>query len=301
MIGMSKDVCVYILTHNRPNEVLRSLNSVRQQNFPNLKIVISDNSDNEDTLSLLKNIINNDERISYIRRGEECSSGLVAHFNYILATNTSEYFMLFHDDDEMLPNMVNSLYEYLFTHNEISAVGCSGYLNINGKNTTKKMFVSKNIKKMENSGSVVKQYAIGNIAPFPSFMYRRSKIIGAKMDWLKGGKYCDCSFISAIANKGGVVYLPQCYMYYFISPSQDSQHHEFIQYLSLIKFFSTQIEDRSLLLDMRIFNIYNYLRDLQLKTGDVPYKRKALFLFYKYSLFNYFPKYILRLLKFYTK
>ena len=299
MIGMSKDVCVYILTHNRPNEVLRSLNSVRRQNFPNLKIVISDNSDNEDTLSLLKNIINNDARISYIRRGEECSSGLVAHFNYILATNTSEYFMLFHDDDEMLPNMVNALYEYLFTHDEISAVGCSGYLNINGKNTKKKMFVSKNIKKMENSGSVVRQYAIGNIAPFPSFMYRRSKIIGAKMDWLKGGKYCDCSFISAIANKGGVV--PQCYMYYFISPSQDSQHHEFIQYLSLIKFFSTQVEDQSLLLDMRIFNIYNYLRDLQLKTGDVPYKKKALFLFYKYSLFNYFPKYILRLLKFYTK
>ena len=294
MIGMSKDVCVYILTHNRPNEVLRSLNSVRRQNFPNLKIVISDNSDNEDTLSLLKNIINNDARISYIRRGEECSSGLVAHFNYILATNTSEYFMLFHDDDEMLPNMVNALYEYLFTHDEISAVGCSGYFN--GKNTKKKMFVSKNIKKMENSGSVVRQYAIGNIAPFPSFMYRRSKIIGAKMDWLKGGKYCDCSFISAIANKGGVVYLPQCYMYYFISPSQDSQHH-----LSLIKFFSTQVEDQSLLLDMRIFNIYNYLRDLQLKTGDVPYKKKALFLFYKYSLFNYFPKYILRLLKFYTK
>ena len=73
---MSKDVCVYILTHNRPNEVLRSLNSVRRQNFPNLKIVISDNSDNEDTLSLLKNIINNDARISYIRRGEECQNKL---------------------------------------------------------------------------------------------------------------------------------------------------------------------------------------------------------------------------------
>ena len=110
-----------------------------------------------------------------------------------------------------------------------------------------------------------------------------------------------CSFISTIANKGGVVYLPQCYMYYFISPSQDSQHHEFFQYLSLIKFLSTQVEDRSILLNMRIFNIYNYLRDLQLKTGNIPYRRKALFLFYKYSLFNFFPKYILRLLKLYTK
>ena len=95
--------------------------------------------------------------------------------------------------------------------------------------------------------------------------------------------------------------LPQCYMYYFISSSQDSQHHEIFQYLSLIKFLSTQVEDKSILLNMRIFNIYNYLRDLQLKTGDIPYRRKALFLFYKYSLFNFFPKYILRLLKLYTK
>ena len=76
---------------------------------------------------------------------------------------------------------------------------------------------------------------------------------------------------------------------------------EIFQYLSLIKFLSTQVEDKSILLNMRIFNIYNYLRDLQLKTGDIPYRRKALFLFYKYSLFNFFPKYILRLLKLYTK
>ena len=297
---MNKDVCVYILTHNRPNDILRSLNSVRKQDFPNLKIVVSDNSDNDTTTELLKDLIRSDARINYIRRGKECSSAN-AHFNYILATNIHEYFMLFHDDDEMLPNMVSVLYEYLSTHDSFSAVGCNAYFNINGKNTKKKMFISKNIQIMEDSESVVKQYAMGNTAPFPSFMYRKSKIIGSKMDWLKGGKYCDCSFISTIANKGGVVYLPQCYMYYFISPSQDSQHHEFFQYLSLIKFLSTQVEDRSILLNMRIFNIYNYLRDLQFKTGNIPYRRKALFLFYKYSLFNFFPKYILRLLKLYTK
>ena len=297
---MNKDVCVYILTHNRPNDILRSLNSVRRQNFPNLRIVVSDNSDNDTTFKLLKDVIESDKRISYIRRGEECSSSN-AHFNCILETNTSEYFMLFHDDDEMLPNMVSSLYEYLSSHDVVSAVGCNAYLNINGKNTKKKKFSSTTIKKMDNSEGVVRQYAINEIAPFPSFMYRKSRIAGIKMDWLKGGKYCDCSSISTIANRGGVVYLPQCYMSYFISPSQDSQHHEFLQYLSLIKFLSTQVEDRNLLLNMRIFNIYNYLRDLQMKTGDIPYKRNAFFIFCKYSLFNFFPKYILRLLKLYTK
>lgn len=71
---MNKDVCVYILTHNRPNDILRSLNSVRKQDFPNLKIVVSDNSDNDTTTELLKDLIRSDARINYIRRGKECSS-----------------------------------------------------------------------------------------------------------------------------------------------------------------------------------------------------------------------------------
>ena len=69
---MNKDVCVYILTHNRPNDILRSLNSVRKQDFSNLKIVVSDNSDNDTTTELLKDLIRSDARINYIRRGKEC-------------------------------------------------------------------------------------------------------------------------------------------------------------------------------------------------------------------------------------
>ena len=61
---MNKDVCVYILTHNRPNDILRSLNSVRKQDFPNLKIVVSDNSDTDTTTELLKDLIRSDARLN---------------------------------------------------------------------------------------------------------------------------------------------------------------------------------------------------------------------------------------------
>ena len=97
-------------------------------------------------LLTIKDVIESDKRISYIRRGEECSSSN-AHFNCILETNTSEYFMLFHDDDEMLPNMVSSLYEYLSSHDVVSAVGCNAYLNINGKNTKKEKVFLYDYKK----------------------------------------------------------------------------------------------------------------------------------------------------------
>ncbi len=297
---MNQEVCVYILTHNRPNEVLRSLNSVRKQIFQNLKIIVSDNSDNNETAELLEDIINEDKRIKYVKRGSNCSSSN-EHFNYILNTNTFEYFMLFHDDDEMLPYMVSTLYEYLFTHRELCAVACNAYLNIKGKYTEKRAFISQNIETFTNSEEIIKRYVTGSIAPFPSFMYRKSKILGVLMDWNKGGKYCDCSFISSVVINGGITYLPQCCMYYFISPNQDSQHHEFIQYLSLIQYLLTVVEDKNILLNMRLFNIYNYLRDIQLKTKKIPYKRKALLFFYKYSFANFFPKYILRLLNLYTK
>ena len=81
---MNKDVCVYILTHNRPNDILRSLNSVRRQNFPNLRIVVSDNSDNDTTFKLLKDVIESDKRISYIRRGDNICvfRGVVSNRNF---------------------------------------------------------------------------------------------------------------------------------------------------------------------------------------------------------------------------
>ena len=101
---MNQEICVYILTHNRPDVILRSLNSVREQDYCNLKIIVSDNSDNDETTELLKDITRKDRRVCYEKRGIECSSSN-AHFNYILKTNSFEYFMLFHDDDEMLPSM----------------------------------------------------------------------------------------------------------------------------------------------------------------------------------------------------
>lgn len=169
---MNQEICVYILTHNRPDVILRSLNSVREQDYCNLKIIVSDNSDNDETTELLKDITRKDRRVCYEKRGIECSSSN-AHFNYILKTNSFEYFMLFHDDDEMLPSMVSTLYEYLFTHKNLCAVACNAYFNVRGKNTKKKAFISQNIDTFENGEEIIKRYAVGRIAPFPSFMYRK--------------------------------------------------------------------------------------------------------------------------------
>ena len=61
-----------------------------------------------------------------------------------LAQKIYDYFIMFHDDDEMLPNMVQILYESMKADSSIVAVGCNACLNIYGRLTAKKI---NNIKK----------------------------------------------------------------------------------------------------------------------------------------------------------
>ena len=105
------EICVYILTHNRPETILRSLNSVRNQRFNDLTIIVSDNSTNDDTGELVIPITFEDKRVIYIKRGTECNTA-EKHMNYILKYNSYRYFMMFHDDDEMLPDMIEHLYTF---------------------------------------------------------------------------------------------------------------------------------------------------------------------------------------------
>ena len=61
---MNKDVCVYILTHNRPNDILRSLNSIIESR----NLVLN----NYNMFCIISNIIENMEQFSSYKK-ERCN------------------------------------------------------------------------------------------------------------------------------------------------------------------------------------------------------------------------------------
>lgn len=294
----SCNVAVYILTHNRPNTIMRSLNSVRNQNFKNIKIIVSDNSDNAETEKLVMEVLELDSRVEYVRRTEDdCQSG-IGHINYILKHNEYEYFVMFHDDDKMLPDMIQLLYSRMLNDKSLVAVGCNAFFNINGKLTKIKTCRICSPLKMLSPEEVIKYYACRNIVPFPSYMYRSSLI--KHSDGLvkkRGGKYSDSSFIVDLAKVGSLEMLPNCGMVYFVSKNQDSYAHNYAQYLSLINYWGNTYRCKEQLLQARIYNIYNSLKVSQREDGFVPFKRGILKLFLICSPTNFFLKYIFLLLK----
>ncbi len=90
-------VSVGIPTYNRASTLVKSIESVLQQTYRNIEIVISDNASTDDTQSICEKFCNHDQRIIYIR--QKTNLGAANNFKAVLEAAKGEYFMWLGDDD----------------------------------------------------------------------------------------------------------------------------------------------------------------------------------------------------------
>ena len=283
---------VYILTYNRPQIFKKALDSVMGQDFKMFDIIVSDNSTNDETEKIVLPILVRDKRVKYIKRGNTCPTGR-EHINYIIKHNEYDFFIMFHDDDVMLPNMVGTLYNYILQNEHLVAVAPNAFYLKNGKKRL--FFSSKDTVILSTPKEMALKYILGGIAPFPSIMYRQALVGKLCLIKSNGGKYSDASFVISLLNNGSFAFINEPCMIYNVSADQSSQHHEFIQYLDLIKYVG-QYVDKQEIRPMRIFNIYSQASTIMKNTRRPYFRKKLLSLFFKESLVNYFFKYVVRLL-----
>ena len=252
---------IFISTHNRPNSAIKAIHSALNQNFNSFEVVVSDNSTNDETKNLVSQIIN--DRLVYKKR----DPSLLAfdHFNVILKDVTSDFFVIFHDDDIMYSNMLNILFNGFDKQENIIAVGGNAMIVTNGENSNKKIFRSyKNNIVLTRPLDIVKQYSIRNgIVPFSSYMYKLEVAKRLNFDVTKAGKYSDVSFILELTYIGYVKFLAQPVMDYYIHKEQDSAAFSFDQMTKLIVYFcnNTGLNRKSKLIKkFRILNIYAVLK-----------------------------------------
>ena len=288
------------MTRNRPQFIMRSIESILSQSYSKFNLIVSDNSTNNCIQKLIEEKGITDSRFKYLKRERPFESG-IEHVNAIHMEVQSQYYMIFHDDDIMLPEMVEKLYGTIKEDHRIVAVGAFAYINKNGNIKTGKISKQKEI--ISTPLNVIKKYASNKpIAAFPSYMYNKSRVKNL-LEKNKGGKYSDCSFIVSLAENGFIVHIPHFLMETTIHSGQDSQDHQFSEYLSLTTYLKKIIGKQNLkeITNLRIFNIYNE-RIRRYTMEQVPlYSFRILVLFLKYSPMNFSPKYILRILHLYNK
>lgn len=99
-------VSIYIITHNRSELLKRAVESVRNQTYKKLEIIIVDDFSSDNTSEVVDEIISCDPRVKYIKN--DLNRGACYSRNCAIKLSSGEFITGLDDDDYFLPDRVES-------------------------------------------------------------------------------------------------------------------------------------------------------------------------------------------------
>ncbi len=117
-------ISVIIPIHNRAHEIGRALESVRTQAYPNLEIIVVDDSSDDDLKGALAPF--RDMPLTLLHH--DIRQGAGAARNTGIKTARGHYIALLDSDDEWLPKKLNRQLAFLRSGNGETILLCSGYI-----------------------------------------------------------------------------------------------------------------------------------------------------------------------------
>ena len=129
---MQEKLQVFLVTYNRADYLKESIASILKQTYSEFELVILDNCSTDHTEKIVSQFC--DGRIKYVRHKENI--GGIGNINYAIASASSKYFMIFHDDDVMKNTMLEQQINILEANSELAIVSCKAdIIDADGKCT----------------------------------------------------------------------------------------------------------------------------------------------------------------------
>lgn len=99
---------IIVPTYNRSALLKKAIKSIQEQDFKDLEIIVSDDNSDDDTKNVVLNLQKDDERIKYFLN-TKYKQGPNGNKNNGLDHANGEFITFLDDDDELLPNALNTL------------------------------------------------------------------------------------------------------------------------------------------------------------------------------------------------
>ena len=110
-LGYLPLVSIGVPVYNGENYLRRALESITNQTYKNLEILIADNASTDGTEAICREFAAKDDRIRYHRH--PANLGASANHAFVLRFTTGKYFRVAAHDDEMAPTLVERCVEVL--------------------------------------------------------------------------------------------------------------------------------------------------------------------------------------------
>jgi hypothetical protein len=252
---------IYIMSKDRVLFFKNTLNSIINQICNvDFEVIISDNSETDDVMNLVNSQYKD---IKYIRRTPVQLSP--QHSVSIRNEISSEYFMIFHDDDIMMPGMVQSLYDEI-KQTGVVATGVNSIIfnESHGEAHLTPSFFGFNNKYIRTKESFLRGYFLGNgIAPYPGYMYRKSAYIDNNLVpryLVDNCKYTDFIFLMEGLRYGTITWIAEPKMFYRIHVNNDSAEFKIDELNIAIDYICKHTKYTHDSIYIKLYIIHNYFR-----------------------------------------
>ncbi len=255
---MENKLTIFLISHNRPQDAIKALKSILAQNDQRFNLIISDNSSNQELTELISATY---PHIQYRKRDSALTA--LAHFNLCISEVESDYFSLFHDDDLMLPNYVSSFWSAQNQFPNAIAYGGNALVEKNENVIGVSFKAAADYEAINYPDDLAAKYFSRHqlgVAPFPSYVYRRSDDCSLMFD-VHAGKYSDVQSLLQLADCGSFVWIKEPMMVYRLHGSNDSNVESFGDRLKFLTFLKRngQIVSALTLVNYRRFLYKKYL------------------------------------------
>ncbi len=261
-------VSIYILTYNRAEFLREAIESVLGQEYRDFNLYILDNHSEDNTSEVVGSF--NDERIHYIRHKENI--GGINNINFAMDHCKSDYYVIFHDDDVMLPNLIRDELNYLENNKDIAAVSgqTESMMPIKENGNTTHSLAEKCYSGNE---CWTEYFSVHHYFVFPSIMYRTTFMnehnIRLRADV---GPCCDVVLYFDIERCGGAICeLSNKVMNYRVHDGQDSSINKYPMHVKLFNFLSENEDYKDLYEEAKVGRILTFIFFSRLLFWDYVY------------------------------
>ena len=173
---MYPKVSVIMPTCKRAHFLVRAIESVLNQTYPNIEVVVvDDNSDDNESRLGTESVMQKyslDERVKYIQNKDKCGGGISRNFGIEAAKG--EYITFLDDDDMYTPPKIESQLKFMMMHSlDMSFTDLHIYAP-NGKLTEHR---TRRFVRDWSTETLLKQHLIYALTSTPTFMAKKDLLL----------------------------------------------------------------------------------------------------------------------------
>lgn len=224
-------VSILIPTYNRPLLLKEALNSVLDQTYQNIEIIICDDSTNDSTQTMLAPILKEHKNIRFYKNEERLGKGTgLENGQRCLEFSNGEIVGFLMDDDKFSPEKISKMVNYFIQYEGITLVtSYRQVINLEGEimqpiSATKRLFEQDTLISGRDFGKFVLSNMLNVIGEPTTPLFRKTDLNG-KFGEYRGKQYNPLGDISTwlqLLQKGDAVYIAEPLSYFRLHNGQNA-------------------------------------------------------------------------------